>query len=152
LPETSVDEASSEPVHTLLRSAFKNSRNLLLQFTGIATVNKETYINILRRLRDAVRRKRPEKWRTSSSVLFYDNGPAHRSVLVKDFLAKNNVTRLQPPPYPPDPAPADFCVFPPLKSALNGWRFCYATEIKNATEELKRLSQNGFFQECFQHL
>jgi len=32
------------------------------------------------------------------------------------------------------------------------WRFCDATDIiKNATEELKRLSQNGF-QECFQHL
>ena len=32
------------------------------------------------------------------------------------------------------------------------WRFCDATDIiKNATEELKRLSQNGF-QERFQHL
>jgi hypothetical protein len=32
------------------------------------------------------------------------------------------------------------------------WRFCDATNIfKNATEELKRLSQNGL-QERFQHL
>jgi hypothetical protein len=32
------------------------------------------------------------------------------------------------------------------------WRFCDATDIiKNATEELKRLSQNGF-QERFQQL
>jgi hypothetical protein len=39
-----------------------------------------------------------------------------------------------------------------MKSALRGWRFCDATDvIKNAAEELKRLSQNGF-QECFQHL
>ena len=100
---------------------------------------------------NAVRRKRPEKQRTNSSVLLYDKDPAHRSVLVKDFLAKNNMTTLQPPPYPPDPDPGDFCVFPPLKSALKGWRVCYATDIKNATEELKRLAQNGF-QECFQHL
>jgi len=130
----------------------KSSRNLLLKFAGIATVNKETYINNLRRLRETVRKKRPEKQRTNNSFLLYGNGPAHRSILVKDFLAKNNVTILQPPPYPPDPAPADFCVFPPLKSALNGWHICYSTDVKNATEELKRLSQNGFFQECFQHL
>jgi len=34
---------------------------------------------------------------------------------------------------------------PRLKSVLKGQRFCDATDIsKNATEELKRLSQNGF--------
>ena len=37
------------------------------------------------------------------------------------------------------------------KSALNGWRFCDATGIKNATEELKRPLQNGF-QACSQQL
>jgi hypothetical protein len=43
-------------------------------------------------------------------------------------------------------------LFPRLKSALKGRRFCDDTEtIKNATEELKMLSQNGF-QECIQHL
>jgi hypothetical protein len=36
-----------------------------------------------------------------------------------------------------------------LKSVLKGWRFCDATDIiKNATEELKRLSKN-YFQENF---
>ena len=35
-----------------------------VQFKGIATVNKETFIDVLRRLRDAVRMKRTEKWRT----------------------------------------------------------------------------------------
>jgi hypothetical protein len=40
---------------------------------------------------------------------------------------------------------ADFYLFPRLKSALKGRRFCDATDIiKIATEELKRLSQNGF--------
>jgi hypothetical protein len=114
-------------------------------------VNKDTYINILGRLRNAVRSKRPEKQRTNSSVLLYDNVPAHRSFLVKDFLAKNHMTTHQPSPTPPDPDTADFCLFPPMNSALNGWRVCYSTDFKNATEELNRLSQNGF-QECFQHL
>jgi transposase len=61
--------------------------------------------------------------------------------LVKDFLTKNNVTTLEHPPYSPDLAPADFYLFPQLISALKGVRFCDATDIiKNATEELKRLS------------
>jgi transposase len=103
------------------------------------------HIDILRPLRDAVRRKRPQKWRAN-------NAPAHRLVLVKDFVGKNNAATLEHPPYPPDLAAANFYLFLGLKSAMKGRRFCVATDIiKNATEELKRLSQNGF-QKCFQHL
>jgi len=50
------------------------------------------YSDVLRRLRGAVRRKRPGKWRTNSRFILHDNAPAHRSVL--DYLAKNNVTTL----------------------------------------------------------
>jgi hypothetical protein len=61
--------------------------------------------------------------------------------LVKDFLAKNNVTTLQNPPYSPDLASADFCVFLQLKSALKEQYVCDANDIiKNAVEELKSLS------------
>jgi len=42
-------------------------------------------------------------------------------------------------------APADFYLFPRLKLIFKGQRFCDATDIiKNATEELKRLSQSSF--------
>jgi len=72
--------------------------------------------------------------------------------LVKNFLAKNNVPTLKHPPYSPGLAPADFYLFPRLKSALQEDHFYDATDIiKNVMEELKRLSQNGF-QECFQHI
>ena len=60
-------------------------------------MNKEMYFTVLRRLRDAVRRKLPGKWRTKSWFLLHDNAPAHRSVLVKDLLAKNNLTTLEHP-------------------------------------------------------
>jgi hypothetical protein len=70
----------------------------------------------------------------------------------QDFLANNNVTILDIHPYSPDLTPASFYLFPRLNIAWKGWRFRDATDInKNATEELKRLSQNGF-RECFQHL
>jgi transposase len=97
---------------------------------------------------DAVRRNRPEKQRTNIWFLFRDNAAAHRSVLVMDFLAQNNVITMERPPYSSDLAPADFYLFSRLISAVKGRRFCDSTDIiKNATEELKRLQQNGFL-EC----
>jgi hypothetical protein len=57
------------------------------------------YIDILPLLRDAVRTKRPEKWRSNCWFLLHDNAPTHRLVLVKDVLSKNNVTTLEHPPY-----------------------------------------------------
>jgi len=59
---------------------------------------------------------------------------------------------LERPPYSPDLAPTDFHLFPRLQSALKGFRFCDSTDIiKNATEELKSLPQNGFLK-YFQNL
>ena len=70
------------------------------------------YIGILRRLKDKVRRKRSEKWRNNFWFLLNHNAPAHRSVLVKDFLAKKeNMTTLEHPPSSPDLAAAYYTCF-----------------------------------------
>jgi hypothetical protein len=79
--------------------------------------------DILHCLRDEVRRKRLEKWRTNSWFLLHDHAPTHRSVLVKDFLAKLIVITGSCF-ITPDLAAADFYLFPRLKSALKGRRFC----------------------------
>jgi histone-lysine N-methyltransferase SETMAR len=101
------------------------------------------YIDILRRLRDAAEGNVSQNWE-STFFLFHDNAPAHRWVLVNDSIAKYNVTKREHPPYSPDLAPTDFYMFPWLKSVLKGRRFCDVIDIiKNATEELKGLSQNG---------
>jgi hypothetical protein len=79
----------------------------VVQFTGIADVNKELYFDNLCRLREAVRRQTPEKWRINSWFLFYDNAAAHRSVFVKPFLAKNNVAISENPQVSPGLAAAE---------------------------------------------
>jgi hypothetical protein len=110
------------------------------------------YIDIHRHLSNAVRRKCSEKGRTNSWVLLPDNAPAHRSVLVKDFSTKIDLTLLENPPYSTDVSAADLYLIHRLKSAFKGQRFCDATDvIKNATEELKMFSQNDY-QEGFQHI
>jgi len=84
-----------------------------------------------------VRRKHPEKRRTSSWFLLHDNAPAPWSILAMDFSVMNNVTTLELPPYSPDLAPADFYLFPQVKSALKVQHFYDATDIiKKMSEEL----------------
>ncbi|KAJ4449941.1 hypothetical protein ANN_01348 [Periplaneta americana] len=108
------------------------------------TVTKELYVEIFRRLLDAVRRKRPEKWVENNWFLMHDNAPAHRAIIVKNFLARHNITALDHPPYSPDLSPPDYFLFPRLKSHLKGRRFNAEEVIANATRALRRVSQNGF--------
>jgi len=53
-------------------------------------------------------------------VLHHDNAPAHVSFLIHEFLTKHETTVVPQPPYSPDLAPADFFLFPKLKSTLKG--------------------------------
>ncbi|UYV77099.1 hypothetical protein LAZ67_14003280 [Cordylochernes scorpioides] len=54
------------------------------------TVNKEYYLQVMRNFREAIRQKRPDLWKNKNWLLHHDNAPAHTSLLVRDFLAKNN--------------------------------------------------------------
>jgi len=114
------------------------------------TVNKESYVAVLKRLREAVRRKRPQVWTKQSWMLHHDNAPAHSSFLVRNFLAKNETTVVPQPSYYPGLAPADFFLFPKLKSTLKGRRFGTFDEIqKNSTNELFAILKEAF-QKAFQ--
>jgi hypothetical protein len=93
--------------------------------------------------------KSREKWRTKSRFLLHGNALVHRSVLVKDFLAKNDVTTLELPHTLPTWLQLSCTCSFDWNQRLRDGAFFYATDIiKNATEELKRRSQNGF-QEFF---
>ena len=61
-------------------------------------VNKEYYLEVMCRLREAIRKKRPELWKNRSWILHHDNAPAHSSLLVRNFLAKNNTIIVPQPP------------------------------------------------------
>jgi len=102
-------------------------------------------MEVLRHLRESVRRKRPEKWQDVDWILHHDNASAHTSYLVQQFLAKHSTAQLQQPPYSPDLAPCDFFLFPRLKKVLKEHRF-------EATEDIKRLLDipKDEFAKCFQ--
>ncbi|UYV66424.1 DDX23 [Cordylochernes scorpioides] len=87
------------------------------------TVSKDMYLGILRRLREAIRKKRPEKWTNGGWILHHDNARPHTAHLMTSFLAKNGTQILLQPPYFPDIAPNDFFLFPKLKAVLKGRHF-----------------------------
>ena len=114
-------------------------------------VNKELYINVLKRLREAGRRKRPEAWTNNTWMLHHDNVPAHASPLIRELLKKHETTVVPQPPYSLDLAPADFFLFPKLKSSLKGRRFQTVKEIEeNSIRDLRAIPQNTF-QDVFQN-
>ena len=55
--------------------------------------------------------------------LIHDNAPAHKCVLVQDFLKEEKVVQLPHPPYSLDLSPCDFFLFPLLKKTLSGRRY-----------------------------
>ena len=113
-------------------------------------ITKEYYQEVLRHLRDAVRRKRPDLWAAENWRLHHDNAPAHSAHLIQDFLAKHNIPLVRQPPYSPDMAPCDFWLFPKLKLPLKGTRFESREDImRNATYRLLTIPESAF-QKCFE--
>jgi len=108
---------ASSPRSKKARQVKSNFKTMLIAFFDIdelvhlqyvprgQTVNKEFYKTVLQRLRDAVRRYRPEKWRSGNWILYHNNAPAHTAVTTNEFLAKHNIPSFPHPPYSPDLAP-----------------------------------------------
>jgi hypothetical protein len=78
-------------------------------------VNSAYNCELLRQLRENLRRLRPELWRQKSWLLHYDNTPLRTSFSTREFLTRNNVTVILHPPY--------FSLFPRLKVKLKGRHF-----------------------------
>jgi hypothetical protein len=55
------------------------------------TVNKVFYCDVLRRLRENMKRKHPEMLHMNDWVLHHDNAQPHTSYIVQEFLAKNKI-------------------------------------------------------------
>ena len=79
-------------------------------------VNRQLYQAVLARLREALRRKRPELWENQTWILNHNNAPAQASLLIRSYLTKRQTSIVPHPTYSPDLAPADVFLFPKLKN------------------------------------
>jgi len=101
------------------------------------TVNGKFYCEVLKRLREGIRRRRPDKWKNNDWFLHHDNAPAHTSLVVRQFPDFQKRYRDSPPPYSPDLAPATFSYSPRWN---NGWNGVVLTIPRRSTQNRKRLS------------
>ena len=105
------------------------------------TVNKEYYVEILREFRKRFLGKRPALFKSGLHHFHQDNAPVHNSILVTDYLTKMGIKTVHHPPYSPDLAPCDFCLFPKLR----GCRYETIEEKKEAvTKVIETLTQEDF--------
>ena len=93
----------------------------------------------------SVREKRRELWETRSWLLHRGNALACNALGIREFLAKNNISVLDQPPYSRDLAPSDFFLFPKLKEVIKGTRFQDSEAIETAvTRELRAILEESF--------
>jgi histone-lysine N-methyltransferase SETMAR len=102
------------------------------------TINGEYYANLLQRLSDEIKEKRPHL--AKKKVLFHhDNAPVHTSVIAVAKINELKFQLLPHAPYSPDLAPSDEFLFPNLKKWLGGKRFADNEAVESAV--------HGYFEE-----
>jgi hypothetical protein len=115
------------------------------------TVNGQFYLGVMERLLKRVRRIRPEFHNSKEWFFLHDSALAHTAGVGR-FLARKQVTVLHHPSYSPDLAPADFFLFPKLKSQFKGKCFQDIYTIQaNVTEEIRSIPKDSF-KKSFQSL
>jgi histone-lysine N-methyltransferase SETMAR len=138
----------------ILLIIFFDSQGLIHQefLTQNQAVNTAYYKEILIRLREKIRSKRPQLFRSRTWFLHYDNAFSHNALSIREFLAEKKIPVLPHPSYSPDLVPSNFFLFPKIKFFLKGKTFYDANTIKkNTLTHLQTLTLQDF-QNCFQNL
>ena len=87
------------------------------------TITGTYYLEFLKHLMARIRRIRPEYRDPETWYLLHDNTPSQTSLIIRQFLTRNQVCLLNHPPYSPDLALRDLALFPKLKIKLKGCFF-----------------------------
>ena len=92
--------------------------------------------------------KMPALFKSAQWNFHQDNTPVHNSILVTDYLTKMGINTVPQPPYRPDLAPCDFCLFPMLR----GYRYETIEEMKEAVTKVIGMLTQEDFHGAFQRL
>jgi transposase len=115
-------------------------------------INSGFYCDGLRRLRENVRRRRPELQRIHNWLHHHDNAPALTSLKTTEFVTNSNMVIVPYPHYSPDLAPCDFGLLLELKMKLKGRRSETVSDVRRESQAvLDSIKENDFqsaFKEC----
>ena len=88
-----------------------------------------------------VQKERPALFKSGLWHFHEDNAPVHNSIIVTDYLTKMGINTVPQPPYSPDLAPCDFCLFPKHR----GSHYETVEEMKEAVMKvIDTLTQEDF--------
>jgi hypothetical protein len=107
--------------------------------------NSDFYCDVLRRLRENVRRKRPELWRNHNWLPHHHNAHVHTYLQATEFVTNNNMTIVSHPPYSPDLAPCDLALFSKLKMKLKGRHFETMSGIQRESKAIIDSMKENYF-------
>ena len=108
---------------------------------ALVTVNQVYYLEVLKRLCEKVRRKRPELFAKNSWILHHGNAPAHTALSMREVLATKQITVLEHPAYSPE-----------IKEILKGRHFDDIDDIRINTTITQKATPHKQFQNCFEGL
>jgi histone-lysine N-methyltransferase SETMAR len=111
------------------------------------TVKDKFYRETLKRLREGIGRKRPDKWK-NSWFLHKDNSPAHTSLVFRQFLTFQNISVIPHSPIRLTSPPCDIFLFPKMKLRQKGRRFDMTEEIHAESHEVIDTLTFENFQGC----
>eukprot|EP00106_Octopus_bimaculoides_P010087 XP_014777529.1 PREDICTED: uncharacterized protein LOC106874342 [Octopus bimaculoides] len=141
------------------RSSVKTLLTVFFDYKGIVhleyappgqTVSKRGYREVFRRLRDAIRRKRPKLPTSSEWQLHHDNTPANSAQLVRQCLARHSIPQVH---HIPQISPiATFSTCQNSNPHLTGRRFQDIEEIKVNVTRQQLITPVNEFQKCFHQL
>jgi hypothetical protein len=80
-------------VKSILNIFFEIKKTVHKEFvlTG-QTINSAHYCGVLRRVRESVRRLRPELWRQKNWLLQHENASSYMTFFAREFVTTNNTT------------------------------------------------------------
>jgi hypothetical protein len=103
----------------------------VLIYSKSQTVNHAYHLEILKRLRELCIEKDPEL-RPNDWILHHDKAPAHKTLSVKEFLARKSIIEIEHPLSSPDLALNDFWL-----AAFQERRFRDIEDIKKKKKKKK---------------
>ncbi|KYQ46420.1 hypothetical protein ALC60_14516 [Trachymyrmex zeteki] len=82
--------------------------------------------------------------------LHHVNVPSHSTIIIREFLTKNETNTIQQPSNSPDMVPYDFFLFDRVKKPLRGTRFNSRKEIMEKSKTALMAIPTIEFQKCFE--
>ena len=113
------------------------------------TVNSDRYINVLRKLKRAIRDERTDI-DVNDITIHHGNARPHASKATSEELEKLVWMVMPHLPYSPDLAPSDFRLFGPLKHYLRGQYFASNEAPKKSVRMWCKNTDREFFRAGFQ--